>query len=115
MNKNQIKNDHLIENYRDQVKIKYLIGEYRDREDFPTKEDFLFLVNHWYYAEGGNDFIHEYRGIADINAVIFPDDKILEKLNGDKISMENIITDLIETNQLKINKNTKFTTYYEII
>ena len=115
MSEDNIEKDYLVAKYRDQIKIKYLIGQYRDREDFPTREDFLFLANHWYHAEDGKSFIHDYRGIDNTNNVIFPGDKILEKLDGKEDEMNLIIDGLIENGQLKINKNTKFTTYYEII
>ena len=50
---------------KEQIKIKYLIGSFRDEPDYPTLEDFNYLINSWFWLEGGKHFIHEYRGIPE--------------------------------------------------
>ena len=100
---------------KDDIKIKYILGSFRDEPNYPSEEDFLHLINHWYWLEGGKHFIHEYRGIPETGNVIFPDNILKDKLNGDEKVTKNLINLLMEENKIKINKNTKFTTYYEIL
>jgi hypothetical protein len=100
---------------KEDVKIKYLIGEYRERPEFPTTEDFLYIMNNWFYVEGGDHFIHEYRGIEKTGNVIFPDDKLQDRLDGNEELTKTLLNRLLGEGLIKINKNTKFTTYYEII
>lgn len=100
---------------KDSIKIKYLIGTFRDDENYPTVEDFKYLIGNWYWNEGGHHFIHTYRGIPESDGIIFPDNILTEKLNGDEEASNSLLNSLLEDELIKINKSTKFTKYYEII
>ncbi len=100
---------------KDQIKIKYIIGSFRDEIGYPTNEDFNYLINNWYWFEGGKHFIHEYRGIEETGNIIFPDNILKEKLNGDEEVTKNLLDSLLKENKISINKSTKFTVYYEIL
>jgi hypothetical protein len=100
---------------KDSIKIKYLIGSFRDNPDYPTFEDFEYLIKNWYFHEGGHHFIHVYRGIPESNGPIFPDSVLIEKLGGDKETAKELIQNLISNNRIKPAKTTKFTDYFEII
>ena len=100
---------------KDDIKLKYLVGIFRDAPDYPTMEDFEYLIKNWYWNEGGHNFIHTYRGISESDGPIFPDNILKEKLNGDEKVTKNLLEFLLSVNKIKVNKSTKFTTYYEII
>lgn len=100
---------------KEQIKIKYIIGSFRDELDYPTIEDFNHLINHWYWLEGGKHFIHEYRGISENGKIIFPDNILKEKLNGDEEVTKTLLDSLLDSNKIEVNKSTKFTTYYHIL
>lgn len=100
---------------KEQIKIKYLIGSFRDEPDYPTLEDFNYLINSWFWLEGGKHFIHEYRGIPETGRIIFPDNILKEKLNGDEEVTKTLLSSLLSDKKISVNKKTKFTTYYEIL
>ena len=100
---------------KDSIKIKYLIGTFRDEVDYPTIEDFEYLIKNWYWNEGGKAFIHQYRGIDESNGLIFADSILRDKLNGDEEATKSLLTSLLDRGEIKLNKRTKFTNYYEII
>jgi hypothetical protein len=100
---------------KEQIKIKHMLGSFRDELDFPTYEDFLYLVQNWYWVEGGHNFIHTYRGLEENGNVIFPDSILKEKLNGNVEQYNDLIGNLLKDNKIKVNKDTKFTTYYEVL
>jgi hypothetical protein len=100
---------------KEDIKIKYVIGSFRDELEYPTLEDFNYLINYWYFFEGGKHFIHEYRGIAETGNIIFPDNILKEKLNGDEEVTKNLLDSLLSQGKISINKTTKFTTYWEIL
>lgn len=99
---------------KDSIKIKYIIGTFRDELDYPTTEDFRYLIENWYWNEGGHHFIHTYRGIPEGEGPIFPDNILKEKLNGDEKVTKNLLESLLSEGKITVNKKTKFTTYYEI-
>jgi hypothetical protein len=100
---------------KENIKIKHILGSFRDELDFPTHEDFLYLVQNWYWVEGGHNFIHVYRGIDETGNVIFPDSILKEKLNGNLEQYADLIQNLLKENKIKVAKDTKFTTYYEVL
>jgi hypothetical protein len=100
---------------KDQIKIKYLIGTFRDEPDYPTYEDFDYLIQYWYWFEGGKNFIHEYRGIPENGKIIFPDNILKDKLNGDEETFNVLLNSLLSEKKIDVNKSTKFTTYYQIL
>ena len=99
----------------DSIKIKYIIGSFRSEPDYPTYEDFEYLINNWYWNEGGHQFIHGYRGIDESSGPIFPDNILKEKLNGDEKVANDLLESLLNEKKVIINKKTKFTTYYEVV
>jgi len=99
---------------KDHIKIKYLIGSFRDELDYPTIEDFNHLIKNWYWLEGGHHFIHTYRGIPENGKIIFPDNILKEKLAVDEKIFEDLLSTLISSGKIEVNKETKFTTYYQI-
>jgi hypothetical protein len=100
---------------KDSIKIKYLIGAFRDSTDFPTLEDAEYLIKNWYWNEGGQHFIHTVRGIPESTGPVFVDNILTEKLNGEEKTAKGLLDSLLVNNKIKINKSTKFTTYYEFI
>ena len=100
---------------KDSIKIKYLIGAFRDSIDFPTVEDAEYLIKNWYWNEGGQHFVHTIRAIPETGKPMFVDTVLTEKLNGDEKTANGLLESLIVNNKIKINKSTKFTTYYEFI
>lgn len=99
---------------KDSIKIKYLIGSFRDELDYPNIEDFEYLINSWYWLEGGHNFIHTYRGIPEIGKVIFPDNIMKERLSVEEEVFKDLLSSLISSRKIEVNKETKFTTYYQI-
>ena len=100
---------------KDDIRIKHIIGIFRDSEDYPTREDFDYLMLNWYWNEGGHHFIHTYRGIPETGSPIFPDNILQEKLNGDEKATKSLLESLLSKGIIKLNKATKFTSYYEYI
>lgn len=99
---------------KESIKIKYLIGSFRDELDFPTVEDFEYLIKNWYWLEGGHHYIHTSRGIPENGKVIFPDKILKEKLGVKEEIYEDLLSHLISSERISINKETKFTLYYQI-
>ncbi len=99
---------------KDSIKIKYLIGSFRDELDFPTIEDFQHLIKNWYWLEGGHHFIHTYRGIPEIGKIIFPENILKEKLGVTEEVYEDLLSNLTSSGLISLNKETKFTAYYQI-
>ena len=97
------------------IKIKYIIGSYRDEPTFPSVDDFEYLMCNWFFNEGGKDFIHSYRGIEETGNPCFPDNILIEKLNGDEKAAKSLLDSLISSGRVQVLKETRFTTYYEII
>ena len=56
---------------KEKIKIKYIIGTYKDELNYPTIEDFEYLIKNWYWNEGGHHFIHSYRAIAETGNLVF--------------------------------------------
>ena len=44
---------------KDDIKLKYIIGSYKDEPEYPTYEDFSFLMKNWYWHEGGKSFVKQ--------------------------------------------------------
>jgi hypothetical protein len=97
------------------IKIKYLIGSFRDEPGYPTTEDFVYLMSNWFYNEGGKHFIHEYRAVDETGNTCFTDVVLKEKLNGDEKTTKSLLESLLSSETIKVVKNTRFTTYYEIL
>lgn len=95
-------------------KIKYLIEIFRSLPEFPTQEDFRYLINKWYYLEGGKNHIHDWQKIEETGNLIFSDKILIEKI-GDKDKTESLLNQLLEEKKIKLFKETKFTKYYEIV
>ena len=100
---------------KDDTKIKYLIGSYREEVDYPTVEDFDYLISNWFYNEGGKHFIHSYRAVEETGNTCFTDVVLIEKLNGDEKVAKALLASLIESGHVGVVKETRFTTYYEIL
>jgi hypothetical protein len=100
---------------REKIKIKYIIGTYKDEPNYPTIEDFEYLIKNWYWNEGGHHFIHTYRRIEETGNLIFTDVVLKEKLENDEEVTNNLLNSLQESGRIKLNKATKFTNYYEFI
>ena len=98
----------------DSVKIKYLIGSFRDEPGYPSVEDFDYLIENWFFNEGGKHFMHSYRGIDETGNPCFPGNILTEKLNGDEKAAKRLLESLIESGHVTVLKETRFTTYYEI-
>jgi Iap family predicted aminopeptidase len=100
---------------KEKIKIKYIIGTYKDELNFPTIEDFEYLIKNWYWNEGGHHFIHSYRAIEETGNLVFTDVVLKEKLDGDEESANRLIESLQESGRIKLNKATKFTNYFELM
>jgi hypothetical protein len=100
---------------KNDIKIKYIVGTFRDDVNYPTQEDFRYLILNWYWNEGGHNFIHSYRAIEETGNPIFPDNILKEKLDGDEEATSSLLNSLLAEGVIAINKSTKFTSYYEII
>tara|TARA_R110000787_G_scaffold120534_1_gene231502 strand:+ start:408 stop:719 length:312 start_codon:yes stop_codon:yes gene_type:complete len=94
-------------------KVKYIIGSYKDSEDYPTKEDLFAMADKWYHLDGGKNFIHDYRGLEDGGETIFTLD-LLEHSKLPKQKGKNLISNLLESGDLSVFKETKHTTYHII-
>ena len=99
---------------KDKIKIKHIIGTFRDLEDYPSFEDFYYFINLWYYHEGGQSFMHEYRGIENQGKVCFPSNILLEKLQGNEKIYKKFLKRLLDEGVISIMKETRFTVYYQI-
>lgn len=100
---------------KEKIKIKYIIGTYKDESNYPTLEDFEYLIKNWYWNEGGHHFIHSYRAISETGNLVFTDVVLKEKLDGDEESANRLLKSLEESGRIKLNKATKFTNYYELM
>lgn len=101
---------------KDDIKVKYLIGTFRDDPNYPSKEDFVYLIKNWYYNEGGYHLVHEYRRIPVVEGkILFPDAALVDKLNGDEKAAKSLLTSLLNEGFIQIDKKTKFTQYYTFI
>jgi hypothetical protein len=100
---------------KDDIKIKYIIGTFRDDPEYPSIEDFHYLISNWYWNEGGKSFVHQYRGIEESEGIIFPDSILRDKLNGDEEALSSLLTSLVNEGIIRPFKQTKFTVYYEVI
>lgn len=96
------------------LKVKYVLGIFRDLPGYPSLEDFYYLIHKWYFEENGEHFIHEYRGIPFQGKIIFPS-QILEEKIGDKTKYNKLLKTLLDEKIIEVSKETKFTTYYEIV
>jgi hypothetical protein len=99
----------------EETKIKYLIGSFREEPGYPSVEDFNYLIRNWFYNEGGHNFMHSYRGIDETGNPCFPSNILTEKLNGDEKAATSLLESLLADGNVKVLKETRFTTYYEII
>ena len=99
----------------EETKIKYLIGSFREEPGYPSVEDFNYLIRNWFYNEGGHNFMHSYRGIDETGNPCFPSNILTEKLNGDEKAAKSLLESLLANGNVKVLKETRFTTYYEII
>ena len=101
---------------KDFVKIKYLIGSFRDDPQYPSVEDFEYLILNWYFNEGGKDFM-EYRRIDETQTTnpVFTGSILIEKLNGDETLANKLLETLISDEIIRVLKTTRFTSYYEIL
>ena len=99
----------------EETKIKYLIGSFRDEPGYPSVEDFNYLIKNWFYNEGGHNFMHSYRGIDETGNPCFPSNILTEKLNGNEKAAKSLLESLLAEGKIKVLKETRFTTYYEVI
>jgi Iap family predicted aminopeptidase len=99
---------------KEDTKIKYLIGSFRDEPNYPTTEDFLYLMSTWYYNEGGKHFIHQYRAVEETGNICFTDVILKEKLNGDEKVTKDLLESLLKEGTIETIKETRFTQYYSI-
>jgi hypothetical protein len=100
---------------RKDVKIKYLIGSFREDSEYPTIEDFEYLILNWYYNENGKHFVHNYRTVEETGNPCFPANILTEKLNGNEESSKRLLDFLLEEGRIQVIKQTRFTDYYEIL
>jgi hypothetical protein len=100
---------------KEDIKIKHIIGTFRDDPEYPTIEDFRYLILNWFWNEGGRSFVHEYRGVSLADGPVFPDHALKEKLNGEEEATKSLLSTLLEQEIIRVHKQTKFTIYYEII
>lgn len=99
---------------KNNLKVKYVLGIYEDLPGYPTLEDFYYLMHKWYFDENGEHFIHEYRGIPFKGKIIFHS-QILEEKIGNKTKSDKLIKKLLNSKVIEVSKETKYTTYYDII
>jgi hypothetical protein len=93
-------------------KVKYIIGSYKDNSEYPTMEDLFAIADMWYHLEGGKSFIHDYRGLEKTNETVFTSSLIKEKDLPNKA--KDLLNKLIESENIRVFKETKHTTYYII-
>ena len=93
-------------------KVKYIIGSYKDNPEYPTMEDLFAIADMWYHLEGGKSFIHDYRGLEKTNETVFTSSLIKEKDLPNK--SKDLLNELIESENIRVFKETKHTTYYII-
>jgi len=97
---------------KNDFKVKYIIGTYKDNKDYPSKEDLFAIADMWYHLEGGKSFIHEYRGLEDKGETVFTNALVKEKDLPN--STNELITELVESKNILVFKETKHTNYYII-
>lgn len=97
------------------TKIKYIIGSFRDDPKYPTFEDFEYLILNWYFNENGKHFVHNYRTVEETGNPCFPENILLEKLNGDEGTSKRLLQSLLDEGRIRVIKETRFTSYYEIL
>lgn len=97
---------------KNDFKVKYIIGSYKDNKDYPTTEDLFAIADMWYHLEGGKSFIHDYRGLEDKNETIFTSSLVKEKDLPKRTN--DLISSLIDSENINVFKETKHTTYYII-
>lgn len=92
------------------------MGSFRDDPQYPSIEDFEYLILNWYFNEGGKDFM-EYRRIDETKTTnpVFTGSILTEKLNGDEKLSKSLIEKLIAEGSIQVLKETRFTSYYEIL
>jgi len=93
-------------------KVKYIIGSYKDNSEYPTMEDLFAIADMWYHLEGGKSFIHDYRGLEKTKETVFTSSLIKEKDLPNKA--KDLLNKLIESENIRVFKETKHTTYYII-
>ena len=97
---------------KNDFKVKYIIGTYKDDKEYPSMEDLFAIADMWYHLEGGKSFIHDYRGLVNVGETIFTSSLVKEK---DLPNSANVlINNLLETENIKVFKETKHTSYYII-
>ena len=97
---------------KNDFKIKYIIGSYLDNPEYPTKEDLFAIADQWYHLDGGYQFIHDYRGLDQVNETVFTNNLIKEK--GMPKKTYDLLTELIDKGGVEVIKETKHTTYHKI-
>ena len=97
---------------KNDLKIKYIIGSYIDNPEYPTKEDLFAIADQWYHLEGGDSFIHEYRGLPKESDTMFTNNLIKEK--GLPKQALDLLSELIENGDVEVVKETKHTIYHKI-
>jgi hypothetical protein len=97
------------------IKIKYIIGSFREEPNYPTTEDFEYLILNWYFHENGKHFVHNYRTVEETGNPYFPANILIEKLNGNEESSKRLLDSLLSEGRIQVVKETRFTTYYEIL
>jgi hypothetical protein len=97
------------------IKIKYIIGSFREEPNYPTTEDFEYLILNWYFNENGKHFVHNYRTVEETGNPCFPANILTEKLNGNEESSKRLLDSLLSEGRIQVVKETRFTTYYEIL
>ena len=100
---------------KDDIKLKYIIGSYKDDPEYPTYEDFSFLMKNWYWHEGGKSFIHDYRRVEETGNLVFTDVVLREKLDNNEELANELLNVLSKDGKVVLLKSTKFTNYYELI
>jgi hypothetical protein len=97
------------------IKIKYLIGSFRDDPEYPSVEDFEFLIGNWFFNEGGKQFVHDNRGVEETGKICFTNNILQEKLNGDEKATKSLLDSLLSSGKIQVIKETRFTTYYTVV
>jgi hypothetical protein len=97
------------------IKIKYIIGSFREEPNYPTTEDFEYLILNWYFNENGKHFVHNYRTVEETGNPCFPANILTEKINGNAESSKRLLDSRLTAGRIQVVKETRFTTYYEIL